>query len=211
MSRSAAPDDDETGAQTLLWPHFPEDLPDIAFPECEANHGRVPGLVGDREDPGVVDDRVGPARQVDPDLVPGCEVAGRGRQGKGERRAVVGWRRRLLRRVGAGHPEGEVQGEQEGARGEPATDEGQAPGRAPGGPEERREVLGETRGGHAPRLGAPRPPPVSAQPEVEEEPLEVELVDELLDSGEDDEPSESEEPDEPFDPSDGLLARESVR
>ena len=52
---------------------------------------------------------------------------------------------------------------------------------------------------------------MSAQPEVEEEPLEVELVDELLDSGEDDEPPESEEPDEPFDPSDGLLARESVR
>lgn len=182
--------DDETAAQALVWPHFSQDRADRAALDCDANHGR--GVTSGRgvEDPGAPHERVGATGQVDGDLVPGREVVPRGRERKGERRTGLPWRRRCLDRSGSRRAEGDVEGEEDGRHGEGTADERQAPGRAAGGPEERREVLGETRGGHTPTLGAPRSPGRRGQLVVEELLEADELVDDEL----------SEDPDEELEP-----------
>lgn len=85
-----------------------------------------------------------------------------------------------------------MEGEEQGGRREPAPDEGEAPGRAAGGPEERGQVLGETRGGHAPTLGARCGGGRWPQLEVDEELVDEELVEEDVEVLE-----ESEELEEP--------------
>lgn len=133
---SATPDDDEAGPQAVLGPHFSQDRPDLCGIECETNHGHITRLGREREDRRTTHERVRVPGEVDTDLVPGREVVGGRREGEREGSALVVRCLRCLDRGGPGRSEGEVQREQEGADGQPATHEGEAPSCTPGGTEE---------------------------------------------------------------------------
>lgn len=127
---STPADDDESGAEARIRPHFPEDRSDLAAIDCDANHGRGVGRPRCVEDLRAPDERVGATGQVYADLVAGCEVVGRCCEGEGEGCPGLPRRLRRLDLCRSGRTERHVQGEEDGSGGQGPAGEGEAPGRA---------------------------------------------------------------------------------